>query len=69
MRILVSAAWREFSGVNRLFNDQMIHNVFAALGRIFAHIELQKRLDDVSVINRNRGKAHVEPYKMLELRG
>jgi hypothetical protein len=68
VRIPVRALWRDISGADRFFHNQMIHDVFPTLWRIFAHIKLQERLDDVSVINRNWGKAHVGPNKMLELR-
>src|ERR1700756_3398920 len=64
------ASWCEiFSGAGRFFDDEMIHDVFPALGSVFTHIKLEQRLNGVSVIDRNRSQAHVGPNKMLEFRG
>src|SRR5262249_15451805 len=68
VRILINSTWSDVSDADRLLNNEMIHNVFPTLRRIFAHIKLQERLDCMSVIDRNRGKTHVGSDKMLELR-
>ena len=33
------------------FNDQVAHDVFTTLRRVLAHVELEKRLDGVCIID------------------
>jgi hypothetical protein len=43
------------SRADRFFHHEVIHNELTAGGRVFAHIELQERLDYVAVVDRDVG--------------
>src|SRR5271157_6244097 len=44
----------------------MSHDVFATIRRVLAHIELEKRLDRVRVVDADPGKSHVRADESLE---
>jgi hypothetical protein len=48
------------------FDHQVIHDVFATLRGVLTHVELEKRLNGVSVIDADVGEFHVRPDKCLE---
>jgi hypothetical protein len=48
------------------FHDQMAHNIFPTLGRVLAHIELENRLDGVSVVDADLRELHLGPDESLE---
>ena len=50
-------------------HHQVSHDIFAALRRVLAHIELEKRLNGMSVIDADLREFHVGPDKGLEFGG
>ena len=48
------------------FEDQVTHYIFAALGGVLAHVELEKRLDRVSVVDADLRDLHVGPDEGFE---
>jgi hypothetical protein len=48
------------------FHHQVAHNIFATQGRVLAHIELENRLDGVSIIDADSRELHLRPDKSLE---
>ena len=56
-------------GTLGFFNLQVIHNILASLGRVLSHVELEKGLNCVSVIDVHARKPHIRADKCLKFSG